>query len=354
MKFSHKELAQQYNYNIPHEIYTIILQHRAAIGRFNCSRGHKGLSNPYGSLYTNFNVFLLILYKLISSEKAGNVWFTTMMYIMCVCYIYMLCLIMALTVDLSRSDVCGKVTYYDPPFNNSNTFNPKSLVDYILLLLIVELKLWVCSLRPTSPGITSFPTSCKLTCAIKNLIRYNKKCSTISKVSHMYTLWLFSINIVLIILVNPAIVNPGPSKNTKCPNISVLFQNVRGLIPFFDLGKPSPKLDNTKLFELQAYVFHNKIDIVILNETWLTNDILNNEIFPSSAYKTFRVDRSILTHPPDPNNPDKFRRNGGGVLIAVRSDLDIRSKKIKINSKAEVLALELMFGSGKKICISTC
>ena len=66
------------------------LHHRAAIGRFNCSRGHKGLSNPYGSLYTNFNVFLLILYKLISSEKAGNVWFTTMMYIMCVCYIYAL------------------------------------------------------------------------------------------------------------------------------------------------------------------------------------------------------------------------------------------------------------------------
>ena len=89
---------------------------------------------------------------------------------------------------------------------------------------------------------------------------------------------------------------------------------------------------------------------MILNETWLTNDTLNNKIFPNNAYKTFRVDRSILTHPPDPIHPNKFRRNGGGgVLIALRSDLDIRSKKIKINRKAELLALELMFGSGKKL-----
>ena len=59
-------------------------------------------------------------------------------------------------------------------------------------------------------------------------------------------------------------------------------------------------------------------------------------------------------HPPDPNDPEKFRRNGGGVMIAIRSDLDVRSKKIKINCKAEVLALELVFDSGKKVCISTC
>ena len=209
----------------------------------------------------------------------------------------MLCLIMALTVDISSTVVCSKfpLTSRDPVFNNVSRTNPESIVDHMILFMV---ELWICSLRPSFPGIPHFPKTCRFTHVINKVKRYNKRYSTMSKVSHVYTLWLFSINIYLIVVVNPTIVNPGPNK--ACPNISVYFQNVQGLIPFTELGKPFPKLDNTKLFELQAYVFHNNIDIVILNESWLTNDILNNEIFPNNAYKTFRVDRSILTHPLTP------------------------------------------------------
>ena len=36
-----------------------------------------------------------------------------------------------------------------------------------------------------------------------------------------------------------------------------------------------------------------------------------------------RLDRSEKTHLVDPDNPRKFKQNGGGVLLAVRVDADI-------------------------------
>ena len=78
-----------------------------------------------------------------------------------------------------------------------------------------------------------------------------------------YCLWLASLNIALIIIVNPCIVNPGPSTNP-----SVLYQNVRGFVPWYDLGERFPKLDVTKILEFQAWIFEAKPDVVILNETF--------------------------------------------------------------------------------------
>ena len=105
---------------------------------------------------------------------------------------------------------------------------------------------------------------------MKLILKYNKRYSVVTKTSHLLSFWLVSMNLLLIAIVNPSIINPGPTNNT---NISVIYQNVRGLIPFNYVGKHSPMLDNTKLFELQSYVYSNKIDIVILNETWLIGDI---------------------------------------------------------------------------------
>ena len=54
-----------------------------------------------------------------------------------------------------------------------------------------------------------------------------------------------------------------------------------------------------KTYELHGYVSNNKPDIVILNETWLKQNILNPEIFPK-IYKVIRIDRSGKTQPWDP------------------------------------------------------
>ena len=97
----------------------------------------------------------------------------------------------------------------------------------------------------------------------------------------------------------------------------------------------------------------NKPDIVILNETWLSKNINDSEIFPNETYKVFRLDRSLKTHPMDESDPDKYRKAGGGILIAIKSELDCESTKINISCKAEILSVELNLGSGKCICLCT-
>ena len=161
---------------------------------------------------------------------------------------------------------------------------------------------------------------------------------------------LASLSILLIVLCNPSIINPGP---TKLNGIKCYFQNVQGLVTFSSLGKPFPNLNQTKICELQAHIFETSPDIVILNETWLKPTIKSNEILPTKIYKIFRLDRSIKSHPPDSDNPQKFRTNGGGVLIGVKESLNLKPKLVDQTCCAEVLSIQLSLPNKKKICLST-
>ena len=142
---------------------------------------------------------------------------------------------------------------------------------------------------------------------------------------------------------NPSLLNPGPN------SLSVSFQNVQGLIPFSHLGKTQPQLDHTKIFELNAHLNVKKPDILILNETWLNKSIKDHEIIGHRNYDVYRNDRSQVTHPADPNNPKKYRKFGGGVLIAVRSNIDASFKRLSMRKGAEILAVELTIGNNKYI-----
>ncbi len=158
--------------------------------------------------------------------------------------------------------------------------------------------------------------------------------------------WALTLNAILIVLVNPSLLNPGPTNYLK-----VVSFNTRGLLPFSQLDSKNPTLDNTKLFELQYYLSDQKPDILVLNETWLKKSVSDNEVIPMEDYKVFRLDRSPKTHPPDPDNPSKFRRFGGGILIAVRRDLDIVSTKLEFTCAAEIIGITLKFGDGRKIIL---
>ena len=73
-----------------------------------------------------------------------------------------------------------------------------------------------------------------------------------------------------------------------------------------------------------------------------------------SFYNIIRVDRSSKTHPCDPKFPKKFRKNGGGVLIAYRTDIDISVSKLSLVScQAELLSVVLKFPNDEKLCVST-
>ena len=163
--------------------------------------------------------------------------------------------------------------------------------------------------------------------------------------------YLSSINITLITICNMSIINPGP-KATRKP-MTVFYNNVHGLINTRDLTSDHPPLNMTKIHELHGFIFSNKPDVVIFNETWLKKSIKDHEVLPNN-YKVFRLDRILDTHPWDPDHPKKFRKNGGGVLITHRNDLDISSSKISITkTKAELLSVILRLPTGKKLCIST-
>ena len=178
-----------------------------------------------------------------------------------------------------------------------------------------------------------------------------KDSGRVAKMQIFLSFWTTIINLLLIIISLPAIKNPGPDTHEK---LSCLYQNVRGFVPFSGLSKKIPPLDRNKLNEFQTYVYENKPGLVLLTETWLTKEHLDNEIFPNDTYRCFRLDRSPKTHPPDPANKKKFREKGGGVLIAVRSDLNVEPKQVSITSKAEITSIELKFSNKEILCISLC
>ncbi len=137
--------------------------------------------------------------------------------------------------------------------------------------------------------------------------------------------------------------NPGPQ------NLNVCYQNVRGLIPFSNLSQSHPNLDITKIYELNAYISNNKPDIVLLSETWLKKSIKDREVIFDNCYNVYRSDRSQLSHPCDPNDPTKYKKYGGGVLIAARSDIDARLKRISMRHGAEIVAIEISVDNVKFI-----
>ena len=71
---------------------------------------------------------------------------------------------------------------------------------------------------------------------------------------------------------------------------------------------------------------------------------------------TIHLDLTALPilHPIDKFNPKKFRKNGGGVLIAVNNQLSVTSRIMPLKCMAEMLALELIFENNTKIIIATC
>ena len=154
---------------------------------------------------------------------------------------------------------------------------------------------------------------------------------------------IVSINFMLIAIVNPSLLNPGPQ------NLSIYYQNVRGLIPFSNLKQPHPNLDSSKVYELNSYIALEKPGVILLSETWLKKSIKDQEVIANNNYNVYRSDRSQFSHPGDPNDPSKYKKYGGGVLIATRSDIDASFKRISMRRGAEIVAVEITINNIKFI-----
>ena len=309
-------------------------QHRQLIGKYNSIffKKHHRTCN-----YDNISVSTMLLLSLVA---AGLIF-----------YLYVIILTMAMYisyVNVSQgSRPPSKFLLYSQQVLIGNALNRKLLNNVFIFFS----GYFLCFLQSKYNSPRCFTT-------FKFLYKTYKKVGIVTCMSHFYTVWIVSMNLLLIIISNTSILNPGPKNQhnqQKVTNISVLYHNARAFMSFDPkLPNNPPILNISKVIDFQAYIFQHEPDIIIINESWLNSTINSNEILPNQSYKVFRLDRSSKTHPFDISKPKKFRKNGGGVLIAVRNNLDIRSTKVESNFKAEILSIVLSMSNRKKICISTC
>ena len=64
-------------------------------------------------------------------------------------------------------------------------------------------------------------------------------------------IYLYTINIILVVCSNMTLLNPGPACKR---GLTVYYQNIQGLIPFTHLNSENPPFNLTKLAELHTYV----------------------------------------------------------------------------------------------------
>ena len=127
--------------------------------------------------------------------------------------------------------------------------------------------------------------------------------------------------------INP---NPGLSNCLSC-----LYVNARSLKAFVP-SSVDPSVKVCYISKLQDLVYAGIYDLVCICETWLNDTVLSSELLP--GYSIFRRDRACKT--------------GGGVLIAVKSDLQsIRRNDLERNN-TEMVAVEI-FTCSKPLILYT-
>ena len=130
--------------------------------------------------------------------------------------------------------------------------------------------------------------------------------------SHMAVFNLIKISLVGI---RP---NPGPSPTGTSPNkmidgLRAWYINSRGLKAFVDDHASGKKINKLSLF--QNLIYTEQYDIVRVCETWLKENVLDNEILP--GYTIHRTDLCDY-------------KRGGGVLVAVKDEKLPRRNKSRI------------------------
>ena len=148
-------------------------------------------------------------------------------------YIYVLVLLMAVHVDqVSRVYIeCdGKVEYIGIYPYSINSFTSKNdFLNYINCCFFMLLTLGLNSIfRRVGSSMSS----------VRKYVKYKfKNFTSTEKLAVVYSCWIAIINITLIVVSNPGILNPGP-------DLSVLYHNCQGFIPFSERRKQILKKTN--------------------------------------------------------------------------------------------------------------
>ena len=139
-----------------------------------------------------------------------------------------------------------------------------------------------------------------------------------------------------ILLSSDIATNPGPVINGQ-PNVhnflSFNAQNLRSM----NKRKDGTSISNHQSF--QDLVYAENLDIVSVTETWLNDNVSDNEILPS-GYNIIRKDR--------PSN-----KRGGGVLLALRNGIQY-NRVASGSDHLEILANELLSAKPNMCLLCVC
>ena len=134
-----------------------------------------------------------------------------------------------------------------------------------------------------------------------------------------------NLHVLLCILLSGDIAtNPGPKVSAKNQALRCLSFNAQSL------KSTHKRVDGsltTNLSVFQDLVYTENLDRIAVTETWLNNSVSNNEILPL-GYNIIRQDRSS----------DKRE---GGVLLALRENIQYNIMEINSESELEIVAVEL-------------
>ena len=223
-----------------------------------CAQQHRNVIGKYNSLRYickqfkggDFNCKGLTCWQLLrnAASVAGFVF-----------YMYILCITMAMYID------CIIYSYRcrSPPIKIRIILPARTL--YTITGLFNKNNVFLFLLPYFIRKILFLVNRKKYSLSIKRLYVNVSKHGLFTCFSYMYTFWIVSINIILIIISNPSITNPGPSQQCSVKGLSFLYHNVRGFMSFNPKQpKSPPSLNISKTLEFQQYIFNRKPDIIVL------------------------------------------------------------------------------------------
>jgi exonuclease III len=144
--------------------------------------------------------------------------------------------------------------------------------------------------------------------------------------------------LLCILLAGDVATNPGPTSDSQSRDgFKILYLNARSLKAFVHPpGNTSPKVFKISLF--QDLVYSGNYDVVCVCETWLNNSVLSSEIIPNYG-TVFRRDRT--------------GRIGGGVLVAIKSGIQVTRRHDLETDNTELIVTELFKSNSKPVILYT-
>ena len=274
----------------------------------------------------------------------------------CLWFSYLYFAVVVFSLIMSISICISKISKPDPTFVLVGQFSP---IFNLELDTLTNLKYLFCIIiifaYKSVNSNKKVHTCIMYKLYLRHQISKTHRIGRYNRLGQSLVLWMFLFNFLSITIINPSLLNPGPpraNQSVQTRPLKIFYNNVQGFINPNNLKSESPPLNMTKLSEFQGYIFQNMPDIIVVNESWLKKAILDDEIL--NNYKIIRTDRSGKTHPWDPAQPKKYRKNGGGIFIAHRRDIGVESTEVGLAKvKAEILTVNFKLPTGKKFSLST-